>query len=273
MITKTIGGIKAKARTPQAVMRQECSAILHEQLHGRLLVYVDGLVLRDGSAAAARVVPSVGAVLKCRLPSLTSSTVAELAATNSAANFLSDQAPMSAAAIICDTQVALAAILREEDGSLLAQKVARKLHPVQQTGCDLSLRWAPSHTRIPGNEAADCAASNAHDPDTGVTNFICCADAGRLSTSSYVRERQPDLPCETCLIVAHIEPALQAPEMLVSVVVTEDLSVSVYFKCAPLVSDDVCIPDEFRDVHVLDNLLDSVERYCEKKARQQEEKE
>ncbi|KAH7969122.1 hypothetical protein HPB52_014767 [Rhipicephalus sanguineus] len=67
-------------------------------------------------------------------------------------------------------------------------------------------------------------------------------------------------PCETCLIVAHIEPALQAPEMLVSVVVTEDLSVSVYFKCAPLVSDDVCIPDEVRDVRVLDNLLDSVLR-------------
>ncbi|KAL3229420.1 hypothetical protein MRX96_023604 [Rhipicephalus microplus] len=60
--------------------------------------------------------------------------------------------------------------------------------------------------------------------------------------------------------------------MLVSVVVTEDLSVSVYFKCAPLVSDDVCIPDEVRDVCVLDNLLDSVERYSEKKARQQEDK-
>ncbi|KAL3187728.1 hypothetical protein MRX96_024754 [Rhipicephalus microplus] len=60
--------------------------------------------------------------------------------------------------------------------------------------------------------------------------------------------------------------------MLVSVVVTEDLSVSVYFKCAPSVSDDVCIPDEVRDVRVLDNLLDSVERYCEKKARQQEDK-
>ncbi|KAL3193313.1 hypothetical protein MRX96_046758 [Rhipicephalus microplus] len=60
--------------------------------------------------------------------------------------------------------------------------------------------------------------------------------------------------------------------MLVSVVVTEDLSVSVYFKCAPLVSDDVCIPDEVRDVRVLDNLQDSVERYCEKKARQQEDK-
>ncbi|KAL3210401.1 hypothetical protein MRX96_052191 [Rhipicephalus microplus] len=67
VITKTIGGIKAKARTPLAAMQQECSALLHEQLNGRLLVYVDGSVLRDGSAAAACVVPSVGAVLKCRL--------------------------------------------------------------------------------------------------------------------------------------------------------------------------------------------------------------
>ncbi|KAH9376215.1 hypothetical protein HPB48_007329 [Haemaphysalis longicornis] len=61
--------------------------------------------------------------------------------------------------------------------------------------------------------------------------------------------------------------------MLVSGVVTEDLSVSVYFKCAPLVSDDLCIPDEVRDLRALDNLLDSVERYCEKKAHQQEDKE
>ncbi|KAL3211004.1 hypothetical protein MRX96_008511 [Rhipicephalus microplus] len=164
-------------------MQQECCALLHEQLHGRLLVYVDGLVLCDGSAVAARVVPSVGAAVKHRLPSLASSTVAELAATNLAADFLKDQAPISAAAIISDFRVALAAILREEDGSRLAQKIARKLHPVQQTGCDLSLRWAPSRTRIPGNEAADCAARDAHDPDTGVTNFIA-ADPNDWTTTN-----------------------------------------------------------------------------------------
>ncbi|KAH7947425.1 hypothetical protein HPB52_011820 [Rhipicephalus sanguineus] len=78
--------------------------------------------------------------------------------------------------------------------------------------------------------------------------------------------------CETCLIVAHIDRRCKLRRCLYLWVVTEDLSVSVYFKCAPLVSDDVCIPDEVRDVRVLDNLLDSVERYCEKKARQQEDK-
>lgn len=37
-------------------------------------------------------------------------------------------------------------------------------------------------------------------------------------------------------------------------------------------SDDVCIPCEIRDVRVLDNLLDDVERSIEKKAHQQEDK-
>ncbi|KAG0441247.1 hypothetical protein HPB47_016000, partial [Ixodes persulcatus] len=52
----------------------------------------------------------------------------------------------------------------------------------------------------------------------------------------------------------------------------KDLSVRVCFMCAPLVSDDVCINGEIRDVRVLDNLLDDVERYIEKKAHQQEDK-
>ncbi|CAN8019770.1 unnamed protein product [Ixodes persulcatus] len=78
--------------------------------------------------------------------------------------------------------------------------------------------------------------------------------------------------CETCLIFAHIEPASQAPQLLVSVVVSQDLSVGVYFKHAPLVSDDVCIPGEICDVRVVDNLLGDVERYIEKKAHQQEDK-
>ncbi|KAH8032195.1 hypothetical protein HPB51_023830 [Rhipicephalus microplus] len=68
------------------------------------------------------------------------------------------------------------------------------------------------------------------------------------------------------------QAAFEKEEKQYKVCNLEDLSVSVYFKCAPLVSDDVCIPDEVRDVRVLDNLLDSVERYCEKKARQQEDK-
>ncbi|KAG0435759.1 hypothetical protein HPB47_018331 [Ixodes persulcatus] len=98
----------------------------------------------------------------------------------------------------------------------------------------------------------------------------------RAEWQRAVRRRDVDVGLlkdpKTCLIFAHIEPALQAPERLVSVVVSQDLSVRVYFKYAPLVSDDVCIPGEILDVRVLDNLLDDVERYIEKKAHQQEDK-
>ncbi|KAG0421010.1 hypothetical protein HPB47_003088 [Ixodes persulcatus] len=98
----------------------------------------------------------------------------------------------------------------------------------------------------------------------------------RAEWQRAVRRRDIDVGLlkdpKTCLIFAHIEPVLQAPELLVSVVVSQDLSVRVYFKYAPLVSDDVCIPCEIRDVRVLDNLLDDVERSIEKKAHQQEDK-
>ncbi|KAL3170600.1 hypothetical protein MRX96_014165 [Rhipicephalus microplus] len=63
VITKIIGGIEAKARTSLAVMQKECSALLHEQLNGRMLVYVEGSTLRDGSAATACIVTSVSVVL------------------------------------------------------------------------------------------------------------------------------------------------------------------------------------------------------------------
>ncbi|XP_075723548.1 uncharacterized protein LOC142765778 [Rhipicephalus microplus] len=82
----------------------------------------------------------------------------------------------------------MAAISREKDGNNLAKRVARKLHVVQQTGCDVSLHWIPSHTGIPGNKVADCAATVAHDPNTGGTIFVCSADAGCLLTARYWRE-------------------------------------------------------------------------------------
>ncbi|KAL1446124.1 hypothetical protein MTO96_044671 [Rhipicephalus appendiculatus] len=132
----------------------------------------------------------------CRLPCLASSTAAELAAINLAADFLREQPSISAAAIICDSCAALAAISREEDGTLLAQRVARQIHAVQQCGCDLSLRWVPSHLGISGNEAADRAAKDAHDPSTAISGSGSFSGVGRLLIARYGLSRR-----DRCLLL------------------------------------------------------------------------
>ncbi|KAL3185152.1 hypothetical protein MRX96_031028 [Rhipicephalus microplus] len=69
---------------------------------------------------------------------------------------------MSTAAIISDSRVALATISCEEDVSLRAQRVARKLHAMQQTGGDLSLHWVPPHIEIGGRLCREGCARPRH---------------------------------------------------------------------------------------------------------------
>ncbi|KAH7956766.1 hypothetical protein HPB52_012551 [Rhipicephalus sanguineus] len=95
-----IPGIKAKARTPIAAMQQECATLVSDQLCGRLLVYADGSVLPDGSAAAACVAPSLGETRRCRLPCIASSTVAELAAIDLAADLIAESPSVTVARIL-----------------------------------------------------------------------------------------------------------------------------------------------------------------------------
>nr|XP_037275972.1 uncharacterized protein LOC119168681 [Rhipicephalus microplus] len=157
-----------------------------------LVVYVDGSVLEDGSAAAACIAASTCAVRKRRLPTIVSSMVAEKAAINLAADLLQDIETVRSAAIVCDSRVALDSISREHEGTLLAQRLALKLHAVQQLGCELSLHWVPSHVGIPGNEYADRAAKAAHDASNPITDFVSVADVGRLIIARRIRESPPD---------------------------------------------------------------------------------
>ncbi|XP_037501554.2 uncharacterized protein LOC119375447 [Rhipicephalus sanguineus] len=191
-VRKTPPGVKTKARTPVPAIQHECAALLHDQLIGRTLVYVDGSVLSDGSSAAACVAPSLGEVRKCRLPCPASSTAAELAAINLAAELLGEHIAVNSAAILCDSRSALAAISREDLGGHLAQRIARQLHALRNDGCDITLHWVPSHVGIPGNEAADRAVKVAHDPGTAITGFVSSADVGRLLVARHVREQPPD---------------------------------------------------------------------------------
>lgn len=115
-IKTTIPGIRSKKHTPWSALHQEAVATIEERLAGRVLLYTDGSVTADGSAAAACFAPSLGIRVKCRLLLSASSTAAELAALDLAADQLIHFLPQSAA-VVCDSRAALLTLARGERGA------------------------------------------------------------------------------------------------------------------------------------------------------------
>ncbi|KAL3222022.1 hypothetical protein MRX96_029012 [Rhipicephalus microplus] len=104
----------------------------------------DGSVAGNGLAAASCFAPSLGLRENCRLPISASSTAAELASINPAANQLADFLPQSAA-VMCDSRAALLTLARAERGALVAQRLARKFVVIVPSGCDVVFQCEPSH--------------------------------------------------------------------------------------------------------------------------------
>ncbi|KAH7971849.1 hypothetical protein HPB52_003472 [Rhipicephalus sanguineus] len=134
-ISTIVPGVRCKKRTPQCAL-QETAAVIDEHLSGRVLVYTDGSVTAEGSAAAACVAPTLEVTGKCRLPFAASSTTAELAALDLADDILVEFLP-PAAAVLCDSRAGLLALARGERGALIAQRLFRKFTVIQNSGCDL----------------------------------------------------------------------------------------------------------------------------------------
>uniref|UniRef100_L7LYN9 Putative tick transposon n=1 Tax=Rhipicephalus pulchellus TaxID=72859 RepID=L7LYN9_RHIPC len=186
-----IPGVRSKRSTPVCALRQETAATLDDRLSGRLHLFTDGSVLRDGSAAAACVIPSLELHNQCRLVCEASSTIAELAALDLAADALL-QLQVSSAAVITDSRPALQLLARGYRGPPLAKSIVRRLEAVQDLGCDLILQWVPAHIGIPGNEAADALAKAAHAAETPTTTAISCFDVARSRIARSVASRHPD---------------------------------------------------------------------------------
>ncbi|XP_037515372.1 uncharacterized protein LOC119391795 [Rhipicephalus sanguineus] len=190
-ISTTVPGVRCKRRTPQCALQQETAAVIDGQLSGRVLLYTDGSVTTEGSAAAACIAPTLEVAGKCRLPIAASSTTAELAALDLAAEILAKFLP-PAAAVLCDSRAALLALARGERGALIAQRLYRKFTVIQNSGCDLVFQWVPSHVGIQGNEATDALAKEGHDPRTPFTTFVRVSDEARLIIARHVRSLHPD---------------------------------------------------------------------------------
>ncbi|KAL3243203.1 hypothetical protein MRX96_047564 [Rhipicephalus microplus] len=149
-----------------------------------------GFQVGDGSAAAASVIPPLRDERKCRLPLPATSTTAELAALNLAADQLAELLP-SSAIIFCDSRAALLTLARSENGTSIARRLTRKFTVIVRSGCDVSFQWVPSHVGVRGNEAADALARDAHDPSTPTTNFVRNYDVARLIIPLHVCALHP----------------------------------------------------------------------------------
>ncbi|KAL3195026.1 hypothetical protein MRX96_015984 [Rhipicephalus microplus] len=88
------------------------------------------------SAAAAGFVPSLGLRGKCDLPISASTTAAELAAIDLAANQLAHFLPRPVA-VSCDSRTTLLPLARGEHGSPIAQRLTRKFAVIAWSGCDV----------------------------------------------------------------------------------------------------------------------------------------
>ncbi|KAL3209998.1 hypothetical protein MRX96_037543 [Rhipicephalus microplus] len=116
-ITTTIPGIRSKGNTLQSALHQEALAMIEERLASRVLLYTDGSVAAGGSAAAACFASSLGLGEKCRLPISASSTAAELAVIDLAANQLAADFLPQSAAMVCDSRAALLTLARGQRGA------------------------------------------------------------------------------------------------------------------------------------------------------------
>ncbi|XP_037577007.1 uncharacterized protein LOC119459265 [Dermacentor silvarum] len=190
-IRTTVPGVRGKRNTAACALRQETAAVIEEQLAGRVLVYTDGSVLRDGAASAACFAPELSAQSQCRVLHAVSSTHAELAAIDLAAKLLY-QRRVARAAILTDSRAALCLLAGEDHGPTLIQRLHRKLDGVCELGCDLVFQWVPSHVGLPGNEEADRLAKEAHTLPVPRSLLVTPFDVARHTVAGYLRSWHPD---------------------------------------------------------------------------------
>ncbi|XP_037561017.1 uncharacterized protein LOC119440151 [Dermacentor silvarum] len=185
---------------------REAAARIHDDLVGKAHLYTDGSVRQDGSAAAACVVPHLDVARQCRLSYRASSTTAELVGLHLAADILEESPFLNRVAILCDSRSALRQLLLDERPPPLAQRIACRLHALQQQGCDLWIQWIPSHVGVAGNEAADDLAKRAHDPLSPLLTRFNSFDVARLHFKQELALRHTDTR------VGHGRPPRLLPE-------------------------------------------------------------
>lgn len=150
-----------------------------------------------GHAAAACTAPALGVSRGCRLPFPASSTTAELAGLHLAADLLLEHAGRGGKALVLtDSRPALLRLKAADQPHSSAGHVelalAAKLQAVASGGCKVRLHWLPAHVGIPGNEAADALAKDAHQPGTPISRDVTGFDSAHPQLTRVALSMHPD---------------------------------------------------------------------------------
>lgn len=181
-----------KRQTPAAALLQAAACKLHEELEGSLLVYTDGSVLANGSAAAACTIPARAVNRQCRIPFAASSTAAELAGLHLAADVLAEDPPRQPVAVLCDSKPALQSLINHRRSGLTGALLSSKFSALAAAGVTISFHWLPSHVGIAGNEEADTLAKTAHHPEVPLTRAVAFSDFSRQRLKKLLATVHPD---------------------------------------------------------------------------------
>ncbi|KAH8034811.1 hypothetical protein HPB51_003042 [Rhipicephalus microplus] len=138
-IRTLLPGVASERTTPDCALQHETATTYDEILVGRLVVLTGGLLLNDGCATAACVVPSLKLHNQFRLACEASPTIAELAALDLAADALL-QLRVTSAAVLLDSRAALQLLATDSCRHPVATCIARKLEAAQDLGCDFLLQ-------------------------------------------------------------------------------------------------------------------------------------
>ncbi|KAH6923334.1 hypothetical protein HPB50_000419 [Hyalomma asiaticum] len=70
--------------------------------------------------------------------------------------------------------------------------LSTRLEALQEAGCTISLHWIPSHVGLPGNEAADALAKEAHAKNSPLSSAVTAGDFTRIRLLRHLRTYHPD---------------------------------------------------------------------------------
>jgi ribonuclease HI len=139
----------------------------HEK-HQSLSIYTDGSGI-DGEIGAAAVCPLTQQTRTVHMGPDTVSTVytAELQGISLALHIAQEYAERGGerreVAVYTDNQAAIWSVAKAEgrSGAYILTDIAEQVKTLQEMGWQVTIRWIPAHTGIPGNEAVDKAAKEA----------------------------------------------------------------------------------------------------------------